>query len=192
MPELDVITMGPRVRRPLRAPDRRPARGHAVLREIRRRLPHQHGGRRRSPRPLRSAADAGRRRALRPLHPRDPRRGGRGRARRPHRPGAAHGARGAGDPRRRPVPAALLPRAVRRHGALRSGRRSELRRLGGLRCDHRYAPLAGRDRRRLPQGAAARARQRRAHRLRHRLPGRTSGDSSATALAKSATDPPRR
>ena len=65
---------GPRRGRPVRRADRRPARGHALVREVPRRLAGQHRGRRRPARPEAGDADPRRRRAQRPLRARAARR----------------------------------------------------------------------------------------------------------------------
>ena len=115
---------GPRRGRPVRRADRRPARGHALVRALPRRLAGQHRGRRRAARPEAGDAHARRRRAQRPL---------RARARSPprastsshvhDRPEAAHRAGLPRHPRPRHLPAGLLPRALRRHGDRRRRRR---------------------------------------------------------------------
>ena len=82
-----------------------------------------------------------RRRAHGPLHPRDPRRRRRRRPRRRHRPRAADRARHPRHPRPARLPADLLPRELRRHGALRGRHRPRAHRRHPRRRRHRHPPL---------------------------------------------------
>ncbi len=114
--------------RSLRRAGGRAAGGHGVLPEIHRRQPDEHGrGNRPAGAEIRPHHPR-RRRTHGPLHPRGTGARGRGCAGREDRPRAADGAGPAGHPRRQAVSADLLPRELRRHGAVRGRHRRGLHR----------------------------------------------------------------
>ena len=96
-------------------------------------------------------------------------------ARREDRPRAADGAGHPRHTRREAVSADLLPRELRRHGALRGRHRSRLRHLGAGDCRHRHASQQPAHRDRRPEGAEDRARERGTDGARHRLPAEPLG-----------------
>ena len=178
----DVDLHGPRRGRPVRRADRRPAGGHADLRQVPRRLAGQHRGRRGAPRPAgRRCSRASATSTTAASCARRSRAEGVDVSHVAHRPEAAHRARLPRHPRPRHLPARLLPRQLRRHGArarTTSTRRSSrsAQRAAGL----GHAPVAAADLERLPARRCARARAaRHARRARHRLPAGAVGPDRA-------------
>ena len=173
--------------RPLWRPGRRPARGHGVVRQVHRRLAHQHRLRHRA-----AGATLGRhhrrgRRAHGPLRPRATGPRGRGRDLGQDRSRPLDRAGAAGHPRRGQLPTDLLPRALRRHGADRGRHRRGLRRAGALR--HRDPDAPAPIRRSRPRRSARcgwRARTGHAPRSTSTT-GRTFGAWPATARARAAS-----
>ena len=167
------------LRRPLRHPGRWAPRGHGVVQEVHRRLPHQHRG------GARPAGDAvrghhpGRRRAHGTVHPRAARPRGGGRAGGEDGSGTLDRPRPPRDPRRPAVPPHLLPRRLRRHGALGGRHRPRLHRRGAELHGDRDAPEPPTAGGGSGEGASARPRERRPDRPRHRLPAEPLGGGGA-------------
>ena len=167
----------PLLGRSLRPAGRRPARGDGELRQIRRRMSHQHLGRDSAPRPEARTDHRRRRRAHGPLHQ------GAGRSRRGRHPGrqdrsrAADLARHPRDSRRAHLPLDLLPRQLRRFRADRERCRRGLHRIGRRGRGLGHPLLEAQPRRHEPTCDAARQEARRPGDLRHRLsPGALGAD----------------
>ena len=90
------------------------------------------------------------------------------------------------------LPAALLPRELRRHGAVGSRHRRELHPLRRRDRGHRHAFLQAGPGGGAEEGDADRARGRAKSRLRHRLPPEPLGPRRACGRARSATSAPTR